>query len=693
MTGKLQKVSPLVLLVLLVLSMAYPSGIVTSSLSSTSVPYLNLSIQLANKLHKYMLDSSTRAYFNSLSSDWARVSLNQYSTLGNAFIADGMIQLYKSTKNATYLQWASSTSEQFWKHGWDSSSGGFYDSYDTSWSRTDCRQTLQNNAMFLIVSLNLYATNGTAVWLNRANTIESLMNTRFWDTTNNIAEASYDICAGKLSGEAHVEVSIGSYLWATAQWMRVTKDSSYLSRMNSAASFALNFLWDGPSNTLGGGANSIGCTAGGYLGFMRSAYADLSGLKDCRKGANENIWGAMGLAFLANETSDSTLKSWVIRDLAWINRTLWDKAYGGFHQNTFRDNTLRSACSRVNDPRDYPGWTEGEQPWFWWEIGQLLSNGTIRSWALVSEKWTATHQWNNTINNGGLMTCLNSNALPDAGSVYLYDWIQGSALYSFSTLASGTSGGSTTTATTPTSTTTRITTGGTTTLTVSTSLTTSATDTSITSKTRRLSIDGNALTKFSAQSGSISLSTANSLDLIILSVTMSDRGQVTSVSDSAGLSWSFRKSSVYCPYVRIEEWYAIAQSPLTGDMIKVKLNGAYNAVLIAFGVSGANSAAPFDPSMPVTGKGSSNTLTKSVSTSNANDFIFGLGGMVSASYFSSGPGLTLIQTGYSNSIGNQYKETGGAVYTVVSSPQVSSMISLLSPDSAQWAILVDAVSS
>lgn len=126
----------------------------------------------------------------------------------------------------------------------------------------------------------------------------------------------------------------------------------------------------------------------------------------------------------------------MIQDLDWINETLLDPSVGGFHQDTFRNDTLRSACAATNDPKDYPGWTEGEQPWLWWQIGHLIKNSTVENWALTSEAWTAQHQWNYTNGNGGDMTCLDSTALPDPGSTDLFDWVQGSALYTFSTLAS-----------------------------------------------------------------------------------------------------------------------------------------------------------------------------------------------------------------------------------------------------------------
>ena len=411
-------------------------GIETPAPSSiTNVPYLDLSVTLANRLYDHMLDSATNTYYYELSSNWQKVLSPTFSTLGNAFIVLGLLQLYRGTANETYLTWASSTSDSFWRNGWDQTHGGFYDTYSSAWKNSTCVQTTQPNALFEVDFLELASENGSAVWLQRANSIESVLNGRLWDISGGVPVQSYNICEGKPSGDVHIEVSIGSYLWATAEWQNYTSNSTFMADMASAASFAEKYLWDGNSNTLPGGPHSTDCgTTNGYLGFMRSVYANLSGLEDCRKGANENIWGAMGLAELYNITGGSTLLQFTNQDLSWINNTLWDPTNGGYHETTYRNDTLRSACSSTGDPRDYPGWTEGEQPMFWWQIGQLTANASERTWAGVAEQWTAAHQWNSTDGNGGDMTCLDSNTLPDEGQATLYDWVQGSALYSYSTI-------------------------------------------------------------------------------------------------------------------------------------------------------------------------------------------------------------------------------------------------------------------
>jgi hypothetical protein len=420
----------LMLAALNTVNMTSKSSSYATSQAKSKVPYLNLSIVLANKLHEFMMNSTSFAYFFSLSSNWKNVTTNQYSTLGNAMIVSGLIQLYEATSNSTYLIWASETAESFWTISLSKSFfGGFFETYNSDWSIATCDQALQDNAMFEIDFLNLAATNGSSVWLNRANSIESYLNNVFWSRQDRVVEEEYDACSGQLSGDSQIEVSIGSYLWATSAWTIATKNRTFAGRMESVASFAWDYLWDSSTNNLPAGP---GCGGNGYSGFMRSVYSNKTSIDDCRKGANENIWGAMGLAYYSKVSRNQTVATWVVQDLSWLNKTFYDPSIGGYHEDAFRNDTLRSACAENNDPKDYPGWTEAEQPWLWYEIGHLLRNATMTNWAKVPLSWTATHQWNTTASNGGLMTCLDNNGMPDPGSTQLFDWIQGGALNAFS---------------------------------------------------------------------------------------------------------------------------------------------------------------------------------------------------------------------------------------------------------------------
>ena len=417
--------------------------------AASSIPYLNFSVALANEVHTYLLNKTSDVYFFSASSNWTTITSTQYSTLGNAFIVAGLLQLYQATENQTYLIWASGTSEQFWDHGWQGA-GGFYDTYNSDWTQSSgCEEILQDNALFELDFLELHELNGSLLWMQRANAEEELLNAKFWDSSESIAEVGYVPCTGLQSGDVDIETSVGSYLWATGEWTAISGNQSYMNRMNEVASFAEKYLWDGASNTLQGGPGSTDCGGpSGSLGFMRSVYANLTGLEDCRKGANENAWGAIGLAELYSLTGNKTILSWTDRDLTWINDTLWDPTYGGYHNDVFRNDTLRSSCSSIDDAEDYPGWTQGEQPMLFWNIGQLTGNTTLMRWSLTAETWTVQHQWNYTDGNGGEMTCLNNGAIPDKGSPYLYDWVQASGIYSFSTIGSLEASGSTSSTTT-----------------------------------------------------------------------------------------------------------------------------------------------------------------------------------------------------------------------------------------------------
>ena len=84
----------------------------------------------------------------------------------------------------------------------------------------------------------------------------------------------------------------------------------------------------------------------------------------------------------------------------------------------------------------------------------------------------------------------------------------------------------------------------------------------------------------------------------------------------------------------LEEWYAVAPSALSSASITATLSAPDTAAtwIAVFGVSGANTASPFDPnpSLPATSAGASPSIT--MSTSNSNDLLLygcaaGAGGM------------------------------------------------------------------
>lgn len=195
-----------------------------------------------------------------------------------------------------------------------------------------------------------------------------------------------------------------------------------------------------------------------------------------------------------------------------------------------------------------------------------------------------------------------------------------------------------------------------------------------------LAIDGNGFTNLPFEpstAASVSLTTSNANDVIIVDI-VENSTTVTSVTDTAGLVWHQRAvagTSLHPIY----EYYAIAPSALTNDQIAVSFAGtASYADVNAFGISGANTASPFDPnvavpSTPASSKGS-------VSTSDTNDLIFAGYRFTEDETPSAGTGWTAINAG-----GGYYLSE----YQVVSSAQ-SGLLALAS-SSDQNGGIIDAV--
>src|SRR2546422_8515409 len=142
--------------------------------------------------------------------------------------------------------------------------------------------------------------------------------------------------------------------------------------------------------------------------------------------------------------------------------------------------------------------------------------------------------------------------------------------------------------------------------------------------TPSLGLDG--IGKPSGCCGSQLLTTGNAGDVVVLVAECGFRscnGNVSSVTDSSGLSYALRVS--YGPNDRLWEYYAIAPTPLSSDNITVAVSGFLIGWMV-FAVKGANIATPFDiaPSLPATiscpGAPGRNDCTVSTETSTL-DFV------------------------------------------------------------------------
>jgi hypothetical protein len=157
---------------------------------------------------------------------------------------------------------------------------------------------------------------------------------------------------------------------------------------------------------------------------------------------------------------------------------------------------------------------------------------------------------------------------------------------------------------------------------------------------------GTSISTFAAPA----LTTTNANDVIILFaiVNLNAAGPISSVSDTAGLTWTARKQVTGCggnSLYNLEEWWAPAPSALVSDVITIHCASVIGfATLTAFGVSGANTAAPFDVnvSLPASTNASS-SASVSVSTTAANTMVLGGFRQSGQSSPTSGTGYTQIQ--------------------------------------------------
>ncbi|MGA2130484.1 MAG: hypothetical protein ABSG05_02630 [Candidatus Pacearchaeota archaeon] len=138
-------------------------------------------------------------------------------------------------------------------------------------------------------------------------------------------------------------------------------------------------------------------------------------------------------------------------------------------------------------------------------------------------------------------------------------------------------------------------------------------------------ITGNFTTTGASVNSTLSTTQANDVIIVFAGGANANINRVSSISDGSLLSWTKRDPVNFLSTGYIEEWYAIAASPLTNDKINVTWNGTGSNTFIAYGISGANTAAPFDTntSIPSNGSTATTALTTNINSSNANDIIIG----------------------------------------------------------------------
>jgi hypothetical protein len=219
-----------------------------------------------------------------------------------------------------------------------------------------------------------------------------------------------------------------------------------------------------------------------------------------------------------------------------------------------------------------------------------------------------------------------------------------------------------------------------------------------------LSVDGSGSNACTGTSCSVlTFGTSNPNDVIIVFAATITGPSVTfsTPTDSQGhLSFTLRKSTPLPGSGVMNEWWAVATPALSGDTITVTDSGNSYIALHVWGISGANTASPFDSSagVPATNSGTtpfcgsaSCSVPISVtisSTSNSNDMVLGMAADNSfPNTLTAGSGFSLITV-----------QAGGAVaeFKVVSTTQSGLSVPMTMTDisgegGVNWSMIGDAV--
>ena len=190
-----------------------------------------------------------------------------------------------------------------------------------------------------------------------------------------------------------------------------------------------------------------------------------------------------------------------------------------------------------------------------------------------------------------------------------------------------------------------------------------------------LALDGYATSGINnngSTTSAVTLSTSNKFDVIVVCVVTGgfwNHGYVTSVTDTAGLTWTKRNQRWSGgTYPSLEIWWAPSAAALTGDVITVHTTATGATSLTAFGVTGAaNYEAPWDEhtmagwmydnanSNGTLAGGTPPTGTCPVSTLAENTFCFAFGNTALAAFtppygnmFNANDSLNIVLSGNTN---------------------------------------------
>jgi hypothetical protein len=202
-----------------------------------------------------------------------------------------------------------------------------------------------------------------------------------------------------------------------------------------------------------------------------------------------------------------------------------------------------------------------------------------------------------------------------------------------------------------------------------------------------LAIDGSAYCVESSGGTctTTTLTTSHSPDVII--VMEHSTGNYCTAPTGTGLSFSLRVNNHAGDGDCVAEYYAIASSTYSHTLV-CNWSGSYAEGCTAFGISGANTASPFDANSAIPcssngNSGSSNIPSCTISTSNAADFIITMVSEGNSHTFTPPSGYTNI----GGCSGSRYCDA----YGVVSSTYSGFALSWSSLGDTFWVNVVDAI--
>jgi hypothetical protein len=169
-------------------------------------------------------------------------------------------------------------------------------------------------------------------------------------------------------------------------------------------------------------------------------------------------------------------------------------------------------------------------------------------------------------------------------------------------------------------------------------------------------------TRYEANVNSVRLYTTDAVELVCLvsytTRVVGDPPTITSITGDNAHTWILRKKVVGV-FGMLEFWYTVTSARMVAENIQVNYSGNFNnEVLIAFGVSGANTSNPFDSNSAVPASTTFTLITNpsvTASTNNANDLLIYCGAA-----YQEWTGYNAAPTGFSN-VGADYMQWGSGL--------------------------------